>query len=321
MITLRIRPYLGDIDLQPLVELFNACEAVDRLDDHVTTTDLRLEFSDPSLDPERDLSLWEDANGNLIGFGHLWIRQSGEEADGWLWFRVHPQARYHDLEFEIITWGEKRLQEIGQAQGVPVNLRTGCRDHLPDRIQILEKAGFVIDREFLTMSRSLIVPLAEAPLPQGFTLTYIHNRAEMEAWVDLYNESFIDHWNHHHLTIDEHCYWLDNDPNYQPNLDLVAIAPDGTFAAFCLCRIDREYNSDRGCHEGWISSLGTRRGFRRMGLGRSMLIAGMQHLWQTGIDTAKLGVDTQNPNCALHLYESVGFRRLHRRLSYVKPLS
>jgi mycothiol synthase len=66
--------------------------------------------------------------------------------------------------------------------------------------------------------------------------------------------------------------------------------------------------------------LGTRRGFRRRGLGRAMLLAGMQRLWETGIDTVKLGVDTQNPNQALNLYESVGFRKLHTRLSYVKTI-
>ena len=43
----------------------------------------------------------------------------------------------------------------------------------------------------------------------------------------MFNQTFIDHWNHHPLTVETRKHWL-TDPNYKPELDLVAIAPDGT---------------------------------------------------------------------------------------------
>jgi ribosomal protein S18 acetylase RimI-like enzyme len=72
--------------------------------------------------------------------------------------------------------------------------------------------------------------------------------------------------------------------------------------------------------EGWIGILGTRRGFRRIGLARAMLLRGLQQLKAAGMDTAKIGVDAENPLGARQLYESVGFQKLHTRLMYVKDL-
>jgi len=137
--------------------------------------------------------------------------------------------------------------------------------------------------------------------------------------VEMFNQSFIDHWNHHDLTVESYRHWR-SDPDYRPELDLIAVATDGTFAAFCYCHINPEDNKRKGRNEGWIGVLGTKRGFRKRGLGRAMLLAGMQRLKAAGVDTARLGVDSENPNGAGQLYESVGFRKLYTRIMYVKDV-
>lgn len=320
MMTLTARPYAGETDLQPLVDLFNACEAVDQQDDFHTVNELRLEFNDPLIDQTRDLCLWEDGEGRLIGFAQLWIPQAGAEQDAWLWFRIHPHARSAGLDKDVLNWAETQLEHLRQERGVPVVLRTGCRDNNQARIALLERAGMTCDRRFLTMVKSLIPPIPEPQFPEGFRLKQASGQEDAEQWVAMYNQTFIDHWGYHPERVEERLYWLEHDPHYRPKLDLVAIAPDGTYAAFCVGHINPEYNTERNCNEGWIGRLGVRRGFRRLGLGRAMLLAGMQALWEAGVDTAKLGVDAQNPNQAMHLYESVGFRKLHTRLTYSKSM-
>jgi ribosomal protein S18 acetylase RimI-like enzyme len=138
-----------------------------------------------------------------------------------------------------------------------------------------------------------------------------------QAWVDLYNESFIDHWDHHDLTLSSFQNWQ-QDPNYQPEFDLVAVAPDGTFAA--LCQSSLQTTLPHSSKTGWISWLGTRRGFRRMGLGRSMLIAAMQRLYAAGATSIKLGVDADSATGATRLYDAMGFHPVQSWLSYVKTL-
>jgi len=319
MITLKTRSYKDESDLEAIAELLNACEIVDRLERWTSVSDLQLEFNDPCVDKTRDILLWEDTDGKLIGFSQIWISPKGEENDGFLWMKVRPAVRNGDIEKQMIIWGEQRMRQVADERGVRVKLRSGVRDKQDTRIALLEKCGFRGERYFLTMGRSLKEPIPEPKLPEGFTLYHSKGKLDAQAWVEMYNQSFIDHWNYHPSTIEEHIHWL-SDPNYQPELDLIAVAPDGTFAAFCLSYIFSEENDRNERKDGWIGSLGTRRGFRRRGLGRAMLLAGMQRLKALGMETAKLDVDLQNPNGAGKLYESVGFRKLYSNICYVKSL-
>ncbi len=327
MLTLTMRPYAGDADLEAIANLINTCEAVDQLDEGTSVSELQQQFDEPSLDKARDIRLWEGADGQLVGMGRLWIPPVGEVIDGFLWFRVLPTARGGDLERQIVAWAEGRMREVSQERGVQVKLRSGSRatqsdspsKTLRDRIALLESCGFIADRYFFTMERSLSLPIPESQLPDGFTIRQVRSNEDAEAWVELFNQSFIDHWNHHDLTVESYKHWL-TDPDYKPELDLVAVAADGTFAAFCHCDISPEDNKRSGRNEGWISTLGTRRGFRRKGLGRAMLLAGMQRLKVAGVDTARLGVDTENPSGAGQLYESVGFRKVYTQIMYVKDM-
>ena len=92
------------------------------------------------------------------------------------------------------------------------------------------------------------------------------------------------------------------------------------FAAFCRCEINNEDNAATGRNEGWIEVLGTRRGHRKLGLGRAMLLAGMRWLQAQGVATAVLGVDAENPTGALRLYESVGVVVANTTYTYHKDL-
>lgn len=319
MLTLTTRPYLGEQDLQAIADFLNNCEVVDHLDEYYTLSELQLEFSDPSVDPVRDLRLWQSADETLIGFGQLWIAESGNPVDGYLWFRIHPKYRNQGLESEIFSWGEARMREVSRERHVDVVLRSSGRDHQRDRLAFLESAGFKRDRCFLSMARSLLEPIPTPEFPSGFTLRQVSGESEVQAWVEAYNQSFIDHWNYHPLSLKQRLHWM-TDPHYQPMLDLVAIAPTGEVAAFCYCQIDQAFNLQKQRKEGWIATLGTRRGFRRIGLGRAMLLTGLHQLRLAGTDTAKLGVDTQNPNQAQTLYQSVGFRKRYASYSYSKDL-
>src|SRR3954453_4538917 len=97
-------------------------------------------------------------------------------------------------------------------------------------------------------------------------------------------------------------------------------AEPGTFAGFCMIEVMDGSNKLRGVAEGWIELLGPIRGWRRVGLGRSLLLHGLHSLRSAGLDTALLGVDSESPTGANKLYESVGFRMRDRSFSYVCDL-
>ncbi len=319
MLSVSIRPYAGESDLEAIAYLINTCQSVDRLNDGTTISELQQEFNEPSLDKARDIRLWFDANGQLIGFAQLWISEPAEVIDGSLLFRVHPDARGGDLEAAAIAWGEVRMREVSAIPGAPVKLRSSAHAEDGDRISLLTSSGFKPDRYFCRLARSLSEPIPEPQFPQGFTLIQFPGEQDSEAWVEMYNQSFIDHWNHHDLTVKKFKYDLAK-PDYRNDLDLIAAADDGKFVAFCYCEISVDECDRTGRNEGWIACLGTRRGFRKIGLGRAMLLAGLHRLKAAGVETAILGVDADNQSGAMKLYESVGFHNIRNSIAYVKDV-
>ncbi|WP_446367462.1 GNAT family N-acetyltransferase [Coleofasciculus chthonoplastes] len=314
MITLTMRPHRVEADLDAIALFLKTCEAVDLPNEYPSVSDILMQFDAPSVDQQRDICLWEDAEGQLIVLAGLMIPTVGETVDGFLWFRVHPTEPLDILYSDIIPWAESRMQEVRQERCLAVKLLAGAGAEQAKRITFLENCGFRIERYFLTMVRSLSEPIPEPQLPDGFTLRPIQGEPDAQTWVELFNDTFIDHWNYHPETVDAFNHKLKN-PEFRPDLSVVAIAPDGTWAGFCDCYIPKDGN------QGWINPVGTRRGYRKQGVARSMLQAVMQQLKVEGMETAMLYVDAENPSGARRLYESVGFQTTHTQIAYVKDMA
>jgi mycothiol synthase len=223
------------------------------------------------------------------------------------------------LETQILAWREELLRCISLERKANAKLRSSIREEQLDRQNLLSNYGFTIERYFFSMTRELTDSIPQPQIPREFIVRQVHGSSDAQQWVELYNDSFVDHWNHHEYTIDNYYHWL-SDSNYKPELDLVATTPDGKFAAFCRCWINSERNNSNEQKEGSIDILGTRRDFRRMGLARALLLTGMQQLKENGMNIAKLNVDADNSNRAALLYESVGFSKTFTRIRFVKDV-
>ncbi|MFQ3617031.1 MAG: GNAT family N-acetyltransferase [Cyanobacteriota bacterium] len=320
MMTLTERSVSSTADYQRIADFLNLCEVATYREYFFSAEELAHDAAHPDFDPERDRRLWEDATGQLVAIASLWGSKEPIDGilDGHLSLRVHPDWR-GQLEPDMLRWGEGRLLQIGKARNLLTKLYVHCRDTEGDRLSLIERSGFEYERRFLTEARSLLDPIPSAQLPSGFQIINNTRRVPAQAWVDLYNQTFIDHWGFHPLTVEQYEHWL-AEADYRPDLDLIAVSPDGVLAAFCRVYISASTNAHFDRREGWISSLGTRRGFRRMGLGRSLLLAGLHQLKAEGMDTALLGVDTQNPNAAYDLYHSIGFAPQFAWMSYAKKM-
>ena len=314
-------PYKGESDLQPLIDLFDDCERVDKLEFSVSLDRLRLELENPSVDRDRDLALWEDTQGRLIGFAQVDILEATTDnlADGNLWFFVHPIARNGELERQIITWAEHRMQAVGrERQGQP-KLFTWSHNTRLDRVATIEQHGFAESRQFWFLTQSLDRTIPAPQLPAGFTIRHVNAIEEAQAWVDLHNRCFFGSWNYHPLTVENYQLRLQN-AEYIPKLDLVAIDSDGKFVAVCYCAIDAAHNIFLGRQEAWIALLFTSPDFQRRGLAKAMLFHALDRLKARKIEIAKIGVDSENAFGARQLYESIGFKHRYTNIAYVKHL-
>lgn len=316
---LETRQFRGEEDLVKIADLWNTCEEVDQLGQGTNVNELRVEFADPWLDKERNVRLWEDAEGHLVGFGQIWIPEPEELIEGRIVYQAHPEHRQSGLEAQILDWGEARLREISRERGIPAKCTVAVRDTQATQIALLESRGMGPERYTFVMERMLDDQLPPPELPAGFTLREIKDEADGESWIEMFNLSFVDHYNHHPLTFERWKNWMD-DPDGRPELNVVAVADDGTFAAFCWAGINPGENERTGQKVGWVHLLGTRRGFRRIGLGRAILLAGMQRLKASGMETAKLGVDAQSLTGATRLYEAAGFTRAETWIKFTRNL-
>ncbi len=313
------RTYRDETDLTAIADLTNLCYKADQIDSYLAVSELLEDFNAPNFDVNRDLRLWEDEQGYLLATASLWHPEPGDELSCGLGFSIHPEIRGSGIEAQIVQWAEARVQEIGQEFKGVVKLNSAARSHLHDRFALLEQYGFSWCRTFKRLSRSLVEPIPTVPLPDGFTIRAVNPAQDGAAWVEMFNQTFVDHWNHHPMTVERFDYHVAQS-TYNPELDLVAIASDGSMAAFCSNLIFPEENAQLGRQEGWVGLLGTRRGYRRLGLGRAMLLEGLRRLQAAGMDTALIGVDSQNPNQAYRLYEEVGFQLLFESMVYAKVI-
>jgi mycothiol synthase len=312
------RPSVGHPDLPAIAAFYEICEQVDQLDNTSTLAELQRRLDHPPPDGTHQRQLWETPDGQLVGLVALWLEEPADVLEGWAGVFVHPDWRGAHLEAELLSWAEQHVQAQATVAQRPAQLHAGTRSDAPYYRAIYETANYEIIRQFHTMQRSLAEPIPQAQFPDGFTARPT-NADEAEAWVAMFNESFVDHWHFTPMTLRDRQFRLTY-PTYQPELDWVAVAPDGTLVGFCSGDIDHEENALKNRKEGWIGVLGTRRGYRRQGLARAMLRQGLYQLQAAGMETALLGVDSQNPNQAKRLYESVGFQVKESSVTYQKRL-
>lgn len=322
------RCYAGEADLAAIADLINTCKTADHLDGWVSVESLQHNFEDPNFHPDRDLRLWENEAKQVCGYAGLYLAKhdspthsiAADGHHGWLFFYIHPDHRNGELEHQILSWAEDHIQAIGRKWQLPVfKVREGCRDDQAYQQALLTQAGFTVERCFYRLERSLLDPIPQPQFPAGFSVRPLQGMEEVPAWIEMFNQSFVDHWSFEPETLEYRQHWM-NQPSYNAEMDRVAIAPDGALAAFSYSSIDHQENTRTGRQEGWVNLLGTRRGFRNMGLGRAMLLTALQDLKSRGMDTALLGVDSDNPSGALRLYESVGFRKRYTFLTYGKDV-
>jgi mycothiol synthase len=302
---------MTEINLPAIARLVQICDRFDNLSDDIGLEALHRDLNNPQLDRQNNVRCWEDATGELIGYAWLGLMPPSDILEGFLWFRIHPQARDTDLPPTLITWAETQLQ--AQAQNRPTRLRIHAAENDTYRNKLLESWGFTLTRYFFSLSRSLLDPIPKPQIPSSFTLRTSQGLAEMTTLQDLYNQSFRDHWNFHPVPLSQLRYEIDR-PQYRNDLNLLAITPDQTPVAFCYSKILSDPTT------GEIAVLGVLPAYRRRGLGRSLLLESLQRLQGAAVITAKLGVDADNLSGAVKLYTSVGFQRDRTTLYWFKRL-
>lgn len=225
----------------------------------------------------------------------LWLEGDRCVAWGWvetgsLMFLVHPQHR--ERLGDMLDWA--RTDEVT------------ALEHDTSSIEALTARGYVVDesRWFDHMTRSLD-DLPQPRVHDGYMLRAVRGEDELVAR----SESHRAAWEPSRVVPESYLQVMRAWP-YRAELDWVAVASDGTFAANCLCWLDE------GNRIVELEPVGTHPEHRRLGLAAAVCLAALKAARAAGADTGV--VYPVNGLPAATLYESIGFRTISRHLTFRK---
>lgn len=290
-------------DLQQLTAFVTACVADPHHPCYWQLGDLLWGmYQNTFFEPTRHIALWFDEHDTLLGF--VWSDRYGVS------MQTHPCLMQNDqtLQHHMLDWAEQHYHEHMTADGVEPHLWCSAYDSDTQRIAILTAHGFTpTDRQLLHMHQPLDRAIPAPTLPAGWRVEHIAHTRDYAQRVAIHR----DVWHPSRVTLDAYER-LRHVPGYTPELDLVAVAPDGTFGAYCICWHDSTN------HHGEFEPVGTRAAFRRKGLGRAVMLEGLRRLRERNVTTAIVYAIAAN-EASWQLYESVGFRTVNVERSYTKP--
>ena len=249
---------------------------------------------------KRSVQLWESEYGQLAGYVL-------SEGPGDAHLQVHPDFRH--LEPEMIAWAEEALA-VTSAESGRRELELYVNEYDVLRQQILAERGFV-RMTYGGMCRHLRLghqPLAAPVVADGFTLraTDPDDLADCRRIADLLNAAFGRTF--HNAA--EYQNFAESAPCFRRDLDLVAVAPDGSFAAYIGIPYD-EVN-----RRGIFEPVCTHPAHQRIGLARALMLEGFHRLRTIGAIDAT--VDTGDAVPANAFYTSMGFTEAYKSTAWRK---
>jgi mycothiol synthase len=249
-----------------------------------------LNLNDGSLE---DVSLWETEDGQIAAV-------LNPEGPGEAHFSLHPAFYTPDLAAEMVRRAEESLAVIhpdGRKK-----LTAWVNEHQAYLKDALMQRGFTQMKEAECMRfRSLDAPILEAPPAAGYIVRSLGDG--LELLERCYASGLGFHEDDIHIARDnrDHPQWyrnLQTAPLYRRDLDIVAIAPDGSVASFCTLWFDDVTRS------AYFEPVATVPAHQRRGLGKAVMCEGLRRLKRMGATKAFVG--SYSPE-AHALYASVGF--------------
>lgn len=297
------RPYQHPADLEAILALVQSRPAGHLLD-FPGPADLREMLAVSSI--QAMTRIWETDQAVFAGYALL----NCEDDFVGLTFEYAPEFSSSGIGDEMITWAEEAYRREYHGQALEIN--TSANAAQTERAILLEKHGFRRETESaLHFARSLKDPIPEPQIPDGFSIRPLELNEE-PAWVALHQAGFGTQ----NMTL-EYRQVMSGAPGYDPALDLVAVAPDGSLAAYVFGAIYPEENALTGEKAGSTDPIATHPQYQRRGLSRALLLACMLRLRERGMEIARLGTSSENiamQKTAL----SVGFQQTGESWHYAK---
>ena len=314
------RSFAGETDYEGMFKIINAASRFDKDDNSITVEDIRHDYANlTNSNPETDM-IFAEINGEPVAYSRVDWWQEEDPNDRIYFYFIHilPEWREQGIEEAMMQWCESRLRDIAQEHPADSKrfFQNSSLENMRGYNKILETQGFKPTRYFIAMSRTL-EDIPEAELPEGIEARPVTEELARKVW-DASVEAFRDHWGYSEPDENEFKSFQSS-KNFQP--ELWQAAWDGEEVVSSVQNyIDHDYNEKFQRKRGWTESISTRREWRRRGIARALIVRSMHMHKARGMTEVALGVDTENPNGALKLYQSLGYEKERAGVIYRKAM-
>lgn len=302
-----MRPYV-EADLEQVLNLLLSYRGAGYVNRYPTVWRLKLMISSRLWD-KRDAAVWEDEQGEIIGFAMLSKRRVESSTYG-LERVIHPAKNRAEITNAILNWSNQRLTEIAYEQQATqtVGVVPFEQDTQQD-IALLKNWGVALVQTGYNvyMGCGLENPIEAVVLPIGFEIEPLA-ASEVAEYQTLYGFAAV---------LLEHQKELIHHPQYQ---HLVIKNPEGKMVAYLECSISREEWLRSRKQIGWIDYVETHPDYQGKGLGLALMRTGLQHLKAHGAAQALL-VTTSDNAAAQQLYRKAGMEITTEEHVYSKTIS
>lgn len=281
-------------------------------------------FDDPDTDVVADLRVIE-RDRTLVGWARVLHHPSGERLERVFCLGgVHPAHRAAGLGRELLGWSLRRAEE--KLAETPAHLPgfalVSCYETQLETAQLAARLGFAPVRYNDELQRPL-TELPPVPELDGITIRRWDEgdaASTNEGARLVYNAAFADHWGSTPRSVES---WASNLATHGTRLDLSFVAVDDETGGIVAYSLNDHWPDDEavtGRLDGWIGSLGTLREHRKRGIASALVVRSLHRFAEAGLNSAMLGVDTDNPSGAYGIYESLGFAPLRRGVTHQRLL-
>jgi ribosomal protein S18 acetylase RimI-like enzyme len=304
------RPYKNLQDLDAMCEVLKVGRNANNGSYYIHPGDLKWWLYYPPL--ERDywdhIYLWDDPEqpGRLLAWALI--------SPGWVGFDVYtqPGLRGSSLAKDMYIWAEERASGVARQAG-KATMHVLWVFHDDDFLDsFLIQRGFRRRKGLVHMRRSLDMPISPVEAKGKFVFRNCKGEEEASARAKVQYGAFGSA-----VSFERYLRRFTSfmrSPVYDPRLDVVAVAPDGRFAAFCFVWLDPTNLV------GLFEPVGTHPDFQRMGLGSAIIQEGLRRMQETGMKSAIVSTPEDNL-AAIKLYEFLGFQLINQLGTYEKDVT
>ena len=299
------RTYAREADLELLQDFNAAAIAVTDHCGYLHPGDIphHLYSGNRQYDPAEVMTIWDDDQG-MAAWLLVGPRHRSYDA------QVRPDLRGGDFERAVLEYADERTVELMRRYDIPGDcIYADAFRGDTARAELLAALGWEPDNELpYVLNRTPIGSIDLPALPEGYSFRSAKGVEDAAALAEVHKASFGVDW-----TPESYRQVMES-PGYAPERELVIQAPDGTFAAFTVIRYDHLNRI------GLFEPVGTHQDHRRRGLGRAVILYGMQRMAAAGMEVATVAHFGDN-NAARGLYQACGFKPWYMVDGYMKYIA